>query len=404
MTSVCAKLIENVASQVPFVTLGIIFINCLATYLARRDMTFYETYVLAYGLIPEQFRVGRLLSSTFIHDGFPHLVLNMSVLYLFGREVERVIGKVEYIMLYVGSCFAASLLHVVIVLYAMMPAYYASRPMVGASGAVAGVMGIYAVRFHRRMFRFAGIEMPALLVIMIWLVLQLALGIIGLYRDQFLGISVKQIGYWSHLGGFAFGIAVALLADMALHGECEYLTAEANRCEQNGSYLEAVQHYETLLNYDPDNAQAHAQIGRLWAYLRENTEATRHYHTAIDLFLASGEEDEALAAADEMTKLLPGSHLHPQTRLQLANYLAETGRPAKAVEQLRIVAKHEPDSIEAEMALLKMGHLQMCALGDAESAKKTLCELVEHYPNSDWHPHALKLLADITRENDGRSL
>ncbi|MDH7601525.1 MAG: rhomboid family intramembrane serine protease [Armatimonadota bacterium] len=392
----------DLTQRVPFVTLGIIFINCLATYLARRDMTFYETYVLSYGLIPEQFRVGRLLSSTFIHDGFAHLALNMSVLYLFGREVERAMGKVEYIMFYVGACFAASLLHVVIVLYAMMPAYYASRPMVGASGAVAGVMGVYAVRFHRRVFRLGGAEMPALLVIMIWLVLQLALGIIGLYRDQFLGIGVKQIGYWSHLGGFAFGIGVALLADMALDGEREYLTSQARRCEENGSYLEAVQYYETLLRYDPDDAAAHAQIGKLWAYLGENEDAMKYYQTAVELFLAAGEEDQALAAADEMTQLLPSARLHSETRLRLANYLEETGRPERAAAQLKLIVENEPESIEAQMALLKMGHLQLRFLGDARSAQDALNQLLQRFPHSDWCGFARELLGEITQA-DGKT-
>jgi membrane associated rhomboid family serine protease len=386
------------AQRVPFVTVGIIFINALATYLARRDMAFYETYVLSYGLIPEQFRVGRLLSSTFIHDGYAHLALNMSFLYLFGRDVERVMGKLEYIMFYVGACFAASLLHVVIVLYAMMPAYYASRPMVGASGAVAGVMGIYAVRFHRRVFRFAGVEMPALLLIMVWLILQLVLGIIGLYRDQFLGIGVKQIGYWSHLGGFAFGIAIALLANMALDGEREHLVAEAKRCEEAGNFLEAIQLHETLLRYDPDDANSYAEIARLWALLDEKQESLKCYHTAIELFIAKGQEGKALATAEEMTRLWPTTRLNPDTRFRLANYLEETGDVEKAISEFRLIVQDEPASIEAEMSLLKIGHLQLRRLGDRCAARATLLELLERYPNSDWCGYARELLRQ-TNEN-----
>ncbi|MGQ9455100.1 MAG: rhomboid family intramembrane serine protease [Armatimonadota bacterium] len=402
MTNTITDRLLGLAGRVPFVTLGIILMNCLATYLARRDMTFYETYVLSYGLIPEQFRVGRLLSSTFIHDGYLHLALNMSALYLFGREVERVMGKLEYIMFYVGACFAASLLHVVIVLYAMMPAYYASRPMVGASGAVAGVMGIYAVRFHRRIFRFAGVEISALLIIMTWLLFQLVLGIVGLYRDIFLGIGVKQIGYWSHLGGFGFGIVVALLANMALDGERDYLTTQAKHSESEGNLLEAIQYHETLLRYEPDNANSHAEIARLWAILNEKEESLRHYLTAIELFIVNGKEEKAFPVSEEMIRFWPSAQLSPEMRFRLATYLEESGQPDRAVAEFQQITQQNPDCIEAEMSFLKAGHLQLRALGNPESARSTLEELLERYPNSDWGTYARQLLNEITaqREND----
>ena len=378
--------------RVPFVTIGIIAINCLATYLARRDMLYYDTYVLVYGLVPDQFRVGRLLTSTFIHDGYAHLALNMSMLYLFGREVERVMGKLEYVLFYIGACFAASLLHVVIALYAMMPAYYASRAMVGASGAVAGVMGVYAVRFHRRVFRFGGVEIPALVGIMAWLILQLALGIIGLYRDQILGIGLKQIGYWSHLGGFGFGIAVALIADMALPGEREYLIEQAKRHDSEGNLLEAIANHEALLKYDPDNAESHAEIARLWALLDEKDDSLRCYHVAIELFISQGKEEQALRAADEMMQFWPESRLAAPTRFRLATYLEESGETARAIEEFGRIARDEPDSLEAQMSMLKIGHLQLSALGDARSAAETLSAFLQRYPSSDWRSFAADLL------------
>ncbi|MGC8861792.1 MAG: rhomboid family intramembrane serine protease [Armatimonadota bacterium] len=378
--------------QVPFVTIGIILINCLATYLARRDMSYYETYVLVYGLVPDQFRVGRLLSSTFIHDGYAHLALNMSMLYVFGREVERVMGRLEYVMFYIGACFAASLLHVVIALYAMMPAYYASRAMVGASGAVAGVMGIYAVRFHRRVFRFGGVEIPALLLIMAWLILQLALGIIGLYRDQILGIGLKQIGYWSHLGGFGFGIVVALAANMALPGEREYLVEQARRHDSEGNLLQAIANHEALLKYDPDNAESHAEIARLWALLDEKEDSLRSYHVAIELLISQGKEEQALQLADEMAGFWPSSRLSAATRFRLATYLEETGQTAPAIEAFERIARDEPDSAEAQMSLLKIGHLQLSAIGDARAAAETLSGFLERYPCSEWRTFATDLL------------
>ncbi|MCX8053802.1 MAG: rhomboid family intramembrane serine protease [Armatimonadetes bacterium] len=379
--------------KTPFVTVGIIAINCLVTYLARRDMSLYETYVLIYGLVPEQFRVGRLLTATFIHDGWVHLALNMSALYLFGREVERAMGLLEYIMFYIGACFASSLLHVLISLYAIMPSYYASRAMVGASGAVAGVMGIYAVRFHRRVFHFAGMCIPALILIMAWLVIQLSLGIIGLYRDEILGIGLKQVGYWSHLGGFGFGIAVALLANMALTGEREYLVNEAKRYDSDGNLLEAIAHHETILKYDPDNADSHAEIARLWALLDEKEDSIRCYQVAIELYVSQGKEDRALAVAEEMKRFWPSSRLSPSTRFRLATYLDESGETDRALEAFRRIAEDEPQSVEAQMSLLKIGQLQLSTVGDPRLAEETLSVFLERYPSSEWSSFASELLS-----------
>lgn len=378
--------------RVPFVTIGIIVINCLATYAARRDMTYYEAYVSVYGLIPDQVKVGKLLTSTFIHDGWIHLALNMSMLYVFGRQVERVMGKLEYVMFYIGACFAASLVHVGMTLWAIMPAHYASRAMVGASGAVAGVMGLYAVRFHRRVFRIAGMELPALFLIALWLGLQLTLGIVGLYSDSLLGIGLKQIGYWSHLGGFAFGMIVAMLANMALQGEREYLVEQARRHDEEGNLLEAIQNHESLLKHDPDNADSHAEIARLWALLQEEDESLRCYAVAVELYILRGDEERALAVADEMRRFWPSSALSPATRFRLATYLEEDGEIERAVAAFREIACCEPDSPEAQMSLLKIGQLQLSSLESPESAFETLAGFLDRYPKSEWRRFATETL------------
>lgn len=386
------KLIDR-ASDLPIATLGIILINVAVAILTQRDSYYYtEVYVQAYGLIPSVFRPGSLFTSAFLHDGYAHLAMNMALLYVFGAKVERVMGKLEYVMFYIGACFAASLTHVVIV-YATLPPYYETRAVVGASGAVAGVMGIFAVRFHRKLFRFFGAELPALVLIMAWLVLQLVLGILGLYRDEVLGLGLKQVGYWSHLGGFAFGIAIALLANMALDGEREYLVDRAGRHYDEGNLLEAIRNHEALLKYDPDNADSHAEIARLWAILEEEDESLRYYQIAIELYISHGREEQALAVADGMRRFWPKSALSSSTRFRLASYLEEAGQTRRAVRALQQIAEKDPDSEEAQMSLLKIGQLQLISLEDASSAIATLEGFLDRYPDSEWREFADETLA-----------
>jgi len=379
--------VPDALQRLPVATLGIIALNVAATVLTYRDPLFYrDCYVPSYGLIARALRPGSLITSTFLHDGYVHLALNMLFLYVFGSAVERAMGRLEYVLFYLGACFASSLVHVGIVL-GTLPPEFEVRPMVGASGAVAGVMGIYAVRFHHRMLRFAGVEIPAILLVMGWLMLQIGLGVLGLYRDDILGLGLKQVGYWSHLGGFGFGIVVALLASMALQGEREHLVEQAKRHESEDNLLEAVQNHETLLKYDPDNANSHVELGRLWALLEERDESLRYYQVGIELFVAQGQEDRAAEAADEMGRFWRGTRLPAATRFRLASYLEEAGDPVRAIGAFRAIVGSDPESEEAQMSLLKIAQLQADASSDADAAE-TLSEFLKRYPDSEWRAFA----------------
>lgn len=383
--------------RLPLLTLGIIAVNIMVFIVAGRDSTAagYPADVSpmhVYGLIPSHLRIGKMLTSCFVHAGLVHLIINMGMLYLFGRDVERAMGKIEYGLFYIGACLASSAAHAIIVL-AAFPPYYASQPVVGASGAVAGVVAIYAVRYHRRILDFLGVQIPALLVILAWLLLQLVLGLVGLYRDSFLSLGLKQVSYWSHLGGFAFGIIVAYVSNMALKGEREHLISEGSQRYESGSYLEATHYYEALTKCDPDNAFAYAELGRLWAILEEEDQSLPYYLTAIELNISQGMELKALARAEEMKRFWPTSTVPTPTRFRFASYLEESGRTNDALQWFRELAEEEPESVEAEMALLKIGRLQLSFECNPAAARATLGDFLARYPRSEWRRFAEDVLA-----------
>lgn len=382
--------------RLPLLTLGIIVANVIVFVILGRDFnaTGYPADISAmnvYGLIPSRLSMGKMITSCFVHAGLAHLIINMGMLYLFGRDVEHAIGKLEYALFYIGACFASSLAHAGIVL-AAFPPYYAGLPVVGASGAVAGVVAIYAVRYHRRILDFLGLQVPALLVILGWLLLQLVLGMVGLYRDSFLGLGLKQVSYWSHLGGFAFGLIVALASNMALQGEREHFITEAQRHDDNGTTLEATHYYEALTKCDPENAYAYAELGRLWAFLKEEDQSLPYYQTAIEFYISQGMELEALARAEEMKRFWPGSAIAAPTRFRFASYLEESGQTMEALRWFRDLAADEPESVEAEMALLKIGRLQLSFQHDPSAARATLTDFLARYPRSEWRRFAEEVL------------
>jgi membrane associated rhomboid family serine protease len=143
------------------------------------------------------------LTSMFMHGSWMHIIGNMWFLWVFGDNIEAVMGRFRYVLFYVLSGFAAAAAQV-------LADPSSSLPMVGASGAIGGVMGAYAVLFPRAridvLFFFGFfvrvIPMSAIFMLGYWFVIQLLSGS--------LGDGVGGVAFWAHVGGFAAGAALAL--------------------------------------------------------------------------------------------------------------------------------------------------------------------------------------------------
>jgi membrane associated rhomboid family serine protease len=147
-----------------------------------------------------------ILTAMFLHAGWLHLGGNMLFLWIFGDNVEDALGKLGFLVFYLLGGFAAVALQ-----FALAP--NSTIPNVGASGAIAAVLGAYIVLYPRAriltavfFFLITGIELPATVVLGLWFVLQLFQGVSGLAAQVNGGVA-----YWAHVGGFGFGAVVALL-------------------------------------------------------------------------------------------------------------------------------------------------------------------------------------------------
>lgn len=167
-----------------------------------------QAFIFANGLIPAQLIANpesewiKIFSAMFLHGGWFHIISNMWVLLIFGDNVEAGMGSIRYLIFYLLSGVAAGLLQTYILPTSMVP-------MIGASGAVAGVLGAYLILFPRAriaslvpiLFIFTIIEIPAMLFLIFWFVSQLYSGL-GSIR----GGGESGIAWWAHVGGFAFGV------------------------------------------------------------------------------------------------------------------------------------------------------------------------------------------------------
>jgi membrane associated rhomboid family serine protease len=145
-----------------------------------------------------------VLSSIFMHGGWLHLIFNMWFLWIFGDNVEDRLGHGRYLVLYLAAGAVASVVHV-------FANPFSTIPTVGASGAIAGVLGAYFVTYPRArvttlipIFVFIHIaELPAWLVLGMWFALQFLSGSLALGTTQ---ASAGGVAWWAHIGGFAAGI------------------------------------------------------------------------------------------------------------------------------------------------------------------------------------------------------
>lgn len=195
----------------PLINLMLIGANAYAFYLEfRMTPAELESFIFANGLIPAQFLADMngewmtILSSMFLHGGWFHILSNMWVLFIFGDNIEARMGGIRYLVFYLLSGVAAAFLQIVV-----DPA--SQVPMIGASGAVAGVLGAYLILFPNSriaslvpiFFIFTLVEIPAFIFLVFWFISQLYSGVFALQG------SAGGVARWAHIGGFVFGIFIA---------------------------------------------------------------------------------------------------------------------------------------------------------------------------------------------------
>jgi len=191
---------DNPRVLFPFVNYGIITINILIFLILF--FTAYEKNIYSYGFIPNEFKIITIFTSMFIHGGVGHILGNMWFLYIFGDNVESILGHVKYLLFYIFCGIIAAIVQFFI-------APNSTIPMVGASGAIAGILGSYMISFpnarvHVLTIIFIFITtfiVPAQIVLGIWFLIQLSSGLSSLGIDTTGGIA-----WFAHIGGFIAGI------------------------------------------------------------------------------------------------------------------------------------------------------------------------------------------------------
>jgi membrane associated rhomboid family serine protease len=204
---------ENPTVNKPIITVSLIILNCLVfLYSWAKSGQGFQIFVYQFGLIPYElvhlteltpdFAAPVLLTpftSMFLHGGFMHLGGNMLFLWIFGNNIEDNLGPMKFLLFYFASGMAAVVLFVIF-------SPNSDVPMVGASGAIAGVLGAYLVLFPRAriltlmwiFFFIRIVRLPASFMLGFWFIYQLFMSLAS-------GGGGGGVAWLAHVGGFAFG-------------------------------------------------------------------------------------------------------------------------------------------------------------------------------------------------------
>jgi membrane associated rhomboid family serine protease len=344
--------------QIPYVNYTLIAINCMV-FLLFSFQPEYDTIVGRFGFIPAQFSWISLFTSLFLHGNIMHLVGNMWYLYLLGDNLEDRWGSLFYTGFYFLSGIAATLFYIL-----LSKGESQTIPLIGASGAIAGVLGAYAVLFPKSKITFwywyfilirighGTFQVYAFLWLAFWFLQQL-FGILFQHASS--------IAFAAHIGGFLFGMGVGI--SMRYYTRYRFLK----------NIREGTDALFQMLGIPP----AH---GRTF----EETIDMEERRTKI---LASPDSARNAALYLESISLYPGFRVTPKEAFRIAGILKRMGYIDAAIDAFKKSVIDAPFAEYADDALFFLGKLYL-EKGDRTMAKNCLLHLILHYPYSEYYEAA----------------
>ena len=324
---------------------------------ARDSQPFFR-----WGLVPGQFSLVALFASMFMHAGWLHLLGNMFILYLAAPSVEDAYGRPMFIAFYLVSGSFAALVHVGLHPHSMVP-------LVGASGAIAGVMGAFLARFtHTRIkffywvgFIFRGtFSAPAWLMLPLWLLEQVFYGMLVKSADG--------VAYWAHVGGFAFGAVAAYaikrfkIEEQYIHPRIEAAISVSQHpgLEEGMALLEqrnlagARESFQQVLAEDPRNIDAHLGLWETYSQEENPAGGAAHLAKVVEYELRAGELQLAFDHWREGSNA--GVLVPAALAFRLGSQVADGGS-ADAVEVLRAVSHDLSAGLLAAKAAARLAEI-----------------------------------------------
>jgi len=382
--------------RVPYATYGLIVANVVVFVIEV-----FSPDALPEGFVPAHPSLFTWFISMFMHAGLMHLAGNMLFLWLFGTITEDVLGPKMFLLFYFGGDLGATALDAM--MGSMASAHVLDVPRVGASGAIAGIMGLAAICFVRTKIRVwyvfswwllywrTGVwEVGAPAGLALWVgwefvqgTLQAALG------------SAGGVAHWAHVGGFVFGLVGAVA--LSLHKKVPRGDLVSGRRELRSAYdaYEQAGELQQIVVQDPDDGDAWAALGRSYEMSARVDKAKEAHTKALFLFLKQRRIAEAASEYAVVAEYGIPADLTASQQFGLACALEDAG---KAREACRLFVQHaieHPRQETAETALMRAAEIARTQLKDPEQAADCYRRLLGGYPYSTWRGMAQERLREL---------
>jgi membrane associated rhomboid family serine protease len=347
-------------------------------------------------------------TACFLHADWFHLLGNLAYLLTFGPALEDRLSGPRFLLLYL-ACGVGSML----TQYGSDPASAPGETgtlIMGASGAISGILGIFAVRCGFARVRVAHVTMALLqgrshggmsrinsmMAVAFWLFLQFVYALIS-------KPGAGGVAYGTHVSGVLIGVSLALLMGLYRQGAVERLWIRSRRQADRGEWFAALGETLAYLKESPDDTDAWLQLGRLNRILRRGSESIGAFLKAIDILWNERRRHEAVRAARELRRHYPQARLRPALLYRLGLHLERHGDLGWAAHTFHDYALLYPNHQKAPSALLRAAEVEARMRNDLDRAEEIYQELIERYPSTPEAQRAARDVAAVTKIRDHRS-
>ena len=369
------------------------FRNLYETFEMKRN----NTVLHKWGFIPQKFELIKIFTSIFIHANFLHLIGNMLFLWLVGCNIEDDWTWKVFLGLYIASGFFASLLHAI-------ASSQSQVPCVGASGAIAGIMGAFMIRNYKIKIKFAyffwilfrplfgTVSIPAYIVLPFW------------FLQQLLGTgagSESGVAYWAHIGGFVFGAIIGISFKLFNIEEkhiapliekeipekpkispekIRQLVMRSEAGDMQG-IVSSVVELKNLIDEEPENFQAQLLLARLYHHKGHLHDAIVMYNVAFNELLKIGNPEFIVSIYNEMKEKNIHAKLTERNLFNLGSFFEKNKRYEQAVKIFGFYIKSYRRGEGRPHAIYRVYRIVKNHLNNEVMAKKALLFLKKEYPD-----------------------
>ncbi len=374
----------------PWATLALIAIN-VYVYFGLQNRPEGQSLALVF----TRFEWWMPITYMFAHGSLWHLAGNMLFLAVFGTHAEDALGRGRYLLIFFGAGLAAAALHGL-----FTTAFYPNDlevPLLGASGAVMGVVALFVLRFH-------GVQVRFLLwafVPYIFSVRAVWVGIVYIAWDLGWAVAatgdekVGAVAHWAHVGGFLAGAIWAWAMRLPEEGTDELQADEVRALINSGAWANAAALLRARLERNPADPDLHRQIATCYEMMRGARElAVRHWNEHLRLLLLAGRQDEAAKRFRTLTADYQPSDFAAPTLLRIGTTFERQEDYDDALTAWLAIPRAHRDSPQAPVATLRAALLAE-RTGDIARARKLCAALERYWPESPEALTAREMLARL---------